>query len=86
VRFRSPAAGWRRPAAAVACRATEGIQYVEHLKGDGDEVFEAACKLRLEGIVSKRLTAPYKSGPCKSWLKARNSKSSAYLRIIDGTF
>ncbi len=52
---------------------------------DGDKVFEAACKLGLEGIVSKRLTAPYKSGPCKSWLKVRNPKSPAYLRIVDGT-
>jgi ATP-dependent DNA ligase len=40
----------------------------------------------LEGIVSKRLTASYKSGPCKSWIKARNPKSSAYLRVIDGSF
>jgi ATP-dependent DNA ligase len=44
-----------------------------------------ACKLGLEGIVSKRLTAPYKSGPCKSWIEVRNPKSSAYLRISDGT-
>ncbi len=40
----------------------------------------------LEGIVSKRLTAPYKSGPCKSWVKMRNPKSAAYLRITDGIF
>jgi bifunctional non-homologous end joining protein LigD len=63
-----------------------GIQYVEHIEGDGTEMFEAACKLGLEGIVSKRLNAPYKSGPCKSWIKVRNPKSSAYLRIIEGTF
>jgi hypothetical protein len=31
-------------------------------------------------------TAPYKSGPWKSWIKVRNPKSPAYLRIIDGTF
>ncbi len=67
-------------------RSADGIQYVEHLEGDGDKVFEAACKLGLEGIVSKRLTAPYKSGPCKSWIKVRNPESPAYLRISDGTF
>ncbi len=67
-------------------RSRDGIQYVEHLEDDGDDVFEAACKLGLEGIVSKRLTAPYKSGPCKSWIKVRNPESAAYMRISDGTF
>ena len=70
----------------VTATSREGIQYVEHAEGDGGEMYEAACKLGLEGIVSKRLTAPYKSGPCKSWLKTRNPESSACLRISDGTF
>jgi ATP-dependent DNA ligase len=56
------------------------------LEDDAENVFEAACKLGLEGIVCKRLTAPYKSGPCKSWIKVKNPRSPAYLRIIDGTF
>ncbi len=55
-------------------------------RGDGENAFEAAWKFGLEGIVSKRLTAPYKSGPCKSWIKVLNPKPSAYLRINDGTF
>ena len=40
-----------------------GIQYVAHCSLDGEEAFKAACELGLEGIVSKRLTAYYKSGP-----------------------
>ena len=32
-----------------------GIEYVEHLKGDGAVIFEHACKLGLEGTVSKRI-------------------------------
>jgi bifunctional non-homologous end joining protein LigD len=67
-------------------RSHGGIQYVWHVETDGEEAFDAACGLGLDGIVSKRLTAPYKSVPCKSWIKVRNPKSSAYLRIIDGTF
>jgi bifunctional non-homologous end joining protein LigD len=67
-------------------RTRGGIQYVAHCQMQGEQAFQAACELGLEGIVSKRLTAPYKSGPCKSWIKVRNPKSSAYLRIIDGTF
>jgi bifunctional non-homologous end joining protein LigD len=67
-------------------RKRDGIQYVAHADMPGDEAFQAACELGIEGIVSKRLTAPYKSGPCRSWIKVRNPKSPAYMRIVDGTF
>ncbi len=35
-------------------RQDDGLQFVEHLEGDGGEIFEAACRLGLEGMVSKR--------------------------------
>jgi bifunctional non-homologous end joining protein LigD len=49
-----------------------GIQYVAHCTLEGEEAFAAACELGIEGIVSKRLTAPYKSGPCKSWINVKS--------------
>ena len=67
-------------------RSRDGIQYVEHTEGDGEEMFQAACKLGLEGIVSKRIDAPYRSGPARSWLKIRNPNAPAATRIEDGTF
>jgi ATP-dependent DNA ligase len=72
--------------AKVLQRTRRGIQYVEHTEGDGVEMFKAICKLGLEGIVSKKLNAPYKSGPSKVWLKIKNPKAPAATRIIDGTF
>jgi bifunctional non-homologous end joining protein LigD len=63
-----------------------GIQYVEHAEGHGDKLFAAVCKLGLEGIVSKKLDAPYKSGPSKAWLKVKNPKAPAATRAADGTF
>ena len=54
--------------------------------GDGVEMFKAICKLGLEGIVSKKLDAPYKSGPSKAWLKIKNPKAPAATRAADGTF
>jgi len=45
------------------------IRFVEHLTGDGPTVFEHVCRMGLEGIVSKRTDAPYRSGPSKTWLK-----------------
>lgn len=47
------------------------IRYVEHFESRGDEVLESARKLDLEGIVSKRLDAPYRSGRSESWTKAK---------------
>jgi bifunctional non-homologous end joining protein LigD len=63
-----------------------GIQYVEHAEGHGDKLFEAVCKLGLEGIVSKKLDAPYPSGPSKAWIKVKNPKAAAATRAADGTF
>jgi bifunctional non-homologous end joining protein LigD len=68
----------------VLQRTRRGIQYVEHTEGDGVEMFKAICKLGLEGIVSKKLNAPYKSGPSKAWLKIKNPKAPAATRAVDG--
>jgi bifunctional non-homologous end joining protein LigD len=70
----------------VLQRTRRGIQYVEHTEGEGVEMFKAVCKLGLEGIVSKKLGAPYRSGPSKTWLKVKNPKAPAATRAIDGTF
>ncbi|EJN10421.1 DNA ligase D [Bradyrhizobium sp. YR681] len=47
------------------------IRYVEHFESGGDAVLQSACKLELEGIVSKKLDAPYRSGRTESWTKAK---------------
>jgi ATP-dependent DNA ligase len=52
-----------RPAVSHGWSTKRGIQYVEHTEGDGVEMFKAVCKLGLEeGMVSKKLNAPYESG------------------------
>lgn len=66
--------------------ARGGIQYVEHIEGDGDKSFEAVCKLGLEGIASKKLDAPYCSGQSGTWIKVKNPKAPAAARALDGTF
>jgi bifunctional non-homologous end joining protein LigD len=47
------------------------IRYVEHFETGGDAILQSACKLSLEGIVSKKLDAPYRSGRSESWTKAK---------------
>src|SRR6476661_6059696 len=70
----------------VLRKARVGIQYVEHAEGHGHKLFAAVCNLGLEGIVSKKLNAPYRSGPSRTWIKVKNPKSPAATRSIDGTF
>ena len=43
--------------------------FCEHIGGDGATVLEHACKLGLEGIVSKRADALYRSGTRREWVK-----------------
>ena len=64
----------------------DGMRFSEHLDGDGAIVFKHACKLGLEGIVSKRRDLPYRSGRSKCWIKLKNPASAAMLRIKDGTW
>jgi bifunctional non-homologous end joining protein LigD len=47
------------------------IRYVEHFEEPGDTVLQSARKLSLEGIISKRLDAPYRSGRSEDWTKAK---------------
>jgi hypothetical protein len=60
-----------------------GIQYSEHLDGDGAEIFAHACRLGAEGIVSKHCEHPYRSGPSKAWLKIKNPRAPGMLRFQD---
>jgi bifunctional non-homologous end joining protein LigD len=66
--------------ASVLRKRSLGIVLSEHLEGDGETVFRHACKMGLEGIVSKRRNSPYKSGTSLNWIKSKNPESAAALR------
>jgi bifunctional non-homologous end joining protein LigD len=66
-------------------KALAGIQYSEHLEGDGAAIFAHACKLGAEGIVSKHRERPYRSGPSKTWLKIKNPAAPGVTRFEDRT-
>jgi ATP-dependent DNA ligase len=61
-------------------RRTLGIVLSGHTADDGATIYRKACRMGLEGIVSKRLTAPYRSGPSRDWLKIKNPNSPAMVR------
>jgi bifunctional non-homologous end joining protein LigD len=52
-------------------RRSTRIHYVEHFQTPGTDMLEAACKMGLEGIISKRADAPYKSGRGDDWTKSK---------------
>ncbi len=57
--------------AATLENAPASIRYVDHFISAGDAVLQSACRLDLEGIVSKRLDAPYRSGRTNTWVKSK---------------
>ena len=62
-------------------RSTDGIILNEHEAGEiGPALFQQACKMGLEGIVSKRCDRPYKAGRSPYWIKVKNPKSPAMVR------
>jgi bifunctional non-homologous end joining protein LigD len=59
------------------------IRYVRHIETNGEDVLHSAAEMGLEGIVSKRLAAPYASGRRDAWTK---SKSRAGHEVVIGGF
>jgi ATP-dependent DNA ligase len=57
-----------------------GIARNEHYVGRGDIVYQQACKLGCEGIVSKQLGSAYHSGRSRHWLKVKNPAAPAVRR------
>jgi bifunctional non-homologous end joining protein LigD len=70
--------------AKLLARKPAGILLNEHTDEDGATVFRHACKLGFEGIVSKRLAAPYRSGSSRDWIKTKNPDGPAMRRVRDG--
>jgi hypothetical protein len=75
-----PADGATATLASLLSKASPGILLNEHFEHDGPTVFPHACKLGLEGIVSKRKDSPYRSGRTPDWLKCKNPDSPAVAR------
>jgi bifunctional non-homologous end joining protein LigD len=55
----------------LSTHAKPQIRYSEHLSGDGARMLTEACRLGLEGIISKRGDRPYRSGRHDDWLKSK---------------
>jgi ATP dependent DNA ligase domain len=65
----APLEGRKRELAKLLRKAGRALRFNEHIDEPGDIVFRHACKLGLEGIVSKRKDSAYRSGRSPDWLK-----------------
>jgi bifunctional non-homologous end joining protein LigD len=63
---------------SLLAKVPHGFLYADHLEADPEDVFAQGCKMGLEGIVSKRRDASYRSGRQENWIKAKCSKSGSY--------
>ena len=67
--------------ASILRKVRQGGRLNEHLEHpDGLTVFQHACKMGLEGIVSKRLGSRYRSGRSPDWVKFKNPDAPAVKR------
>ena len=57
------------------------VRYADHMRGNGSAVVFAACKMALEGIVSKRADAPYVGGRTLTWLKSKCGYRQEFIII-----
>jgi bifunctional non-homologous end joining protein LigD len=70
----------RRLQALIGTRSGPLI-YSDHVAGEGEAMFAQACTLGLEGIVSKRADAPYRSGRGRNWLKIKCGLEQEFVII-----
>jgi bifunctional non-homologous end joining protein LigD len=63
----------------VGRRAAGRIRFSDHVVGHGGEYFEEACRLKLEGIVSKRRDLPYRAGRHDGWVKTKCAQRQEFV-------
>ncbi len=69
----------------LLARRPEGVFVNPFERGEiGPDLFRAACRMGLEGLVSKRRDRPYQAGASKHWLKIKNRKHPAMSQVMEG--
>jgi bifunctional non-homologous end joining protein LigD len=80
---RKPIEDRKQHLASVLRQPHHGIAPNATYDGEGVVVYEQACALGCEGIVSKRRGSPYRSGRTDQWLKMKNPEAPAVRRERD---
>jgi ATP-dependent DNA ligase len=68
----------------LLARRPDGIFVAPFEQGEiGPDLFRAACRMGLEGLVSKRRDRPYRGGRSKDWVKVKNRAHPAISRVME---
>jgi bifunctional non-homologous end joining protein LigD len=68
----------------LLARRPDGIFVAPFEQGEiGPDLFRAACRMGLEGLVSKRRDRPYQAGRSKHWVKIKNRQHPATSRVME---
>jgi len=68
----------------LLARRPDGIFVNPFERGEiGPDLFRAACRMGLEGIVSKHRERPYQAGRSKHWIKVKNRTHPAMRRVME---
>ncbi len=78
----------RKEALATLFNGAGGpLRYSEHFEVDGATMLRHACRLSLEGLVSKRAQSTYRSGRGKDWVKSKCAHRQEFVigGFVDST-
>ena len=68
-----------RLSALIKPAASSPVRYSEHWIGDGQKLYQEACRKGLEGIISKSVDQPYRSGRSRDWLKIKCVRNQEFV-------
>jgi bifunctional non-homologous end joining protein LigD len=57
------------------------VRYSDHFEVAGSEMYQHACKLQLEGLISKLRDAPYRSGRSDAWIKSKCGQNQEFVVV-----
>ena len=66
---------------ALLAGAPAVLVYVDHLTGSGARILAHACRMGIEGIISKRADSPYRSGRSTAWVKTKCQRSDTFVVV-----
>ncbi|WP_371260007.1 hypothetical protein [Bradyrhizobium sp. WSM1417] len=70
----------------LLARRPDGITVAPFERGEiGPDLYHAACRVGLEGLVSKHCNRPYRGGRQKHWVKVKNRSHPAMTRLMEAS-
>ena len=74
-----PLLGRKAALEALLANAPDALRYSEHFEEEGEMVLRHACRLSLEGVVSKRANGKYRSGRGRDWIKSKCAERQEFV-------